>query len=274
MNRLFLLVLHTTPYWVFIGPSAGGPHLTFASLRPIAYALLGLAVLSVAGWWVFRVEDADERLEWLGRVGLGCFVGIPLVYALGFAMQRPGLVIAWLGPVSGTVMGALGLGDALKHAVALPLWVCIVGYTLGVGLPEELSKAVAARAEPSDALYARAAAGFAAGLGFGLGEAILYAYRDYAGVSDWTIYVVRYAFCVGFHGAMSALVVLCLPDEPWERDNWGRTLLCVLPVALLHGTYNALLDRGHPALAGLVAVLLFLALAAWAWWQEEIRGEA
>jgi hypothetical protein len=117
----------------------------------------------------------------------------------------------------------------------------------------------------------RLAHGFAAGLGFGLGEAILYSWRNYAGVEPWNVYLVRFAFCVPFHAFMTAIAVQCLPED-WT-SRWGRSLLGLLPIATLHGAYDALLVRDYPVAAGITATITFLMLPAMIWYREEIRGD-
>ena len=272
MKRLFLLLLIVIPYWLGLHRVPGSPHLSPGSLWPFVYGFLSLALFLPAGWWLFKLDDDDRRATF-SRIGLGSLGGIALVYLIGFAMSNPALVAKFLGAPAGLAFGALGFGNVVKDFGALPLWVSIVGYTLGVGLTEEASKAVAARSDVLDGVWPRAAFGFAAGIGFGVGEALLYSYRDYAGTADWPAYATRFLFCVGFHGCMSAIAILSLPEDWWDFDQWPTTALRLLPIAFLHGAYDALLVRQHPVWAGIVAMVTILALPILIWCQEDMAGE-
>ncbi len=268
-RTLWLLPL-TIPYWIFLQHRPGPPHLELASLRPLGYALLSLAGLLPAAWWIFRFDE-DDRLRSLSRIGLGSCGGIALVYLFALAGSGPGIMGKFFGWPAALLFGAMNTGHLLKDVPELPLWVSIVGYTLGVGLSEELAKAITARLDGFEALRTRAGLGFVAGLGFGIGEAVIYSYRDYAGSADWTTYLIRFCFCAGFHGAMSAVAVLCLPMN-W-REQKLRVLLGLLPIAFLHGAYDALLVRQHPVWAGVAALAVFLILPSLLWVQEELLGD-
>lgn len=272
MKRLLLLVLIVIPYWLLLHSPLGPPHLSATSLWPFAYALLSLAFFLPASWWLFQLDDDDREATFL-RVGFGAFGGIVLVYLLTAATANPATAAKFLGGPAGILFGFVGMGNGLKDVSALPLWVCIIGYTLGVGLVEEASKAVAARSDIIDGLRTRAAFGFVTGIAFGIGEGLVYSYRNYAGEADWAAYVIRFVFCVGFHGGMSAIAVLSLPEDWWDLDQWWLTALRLLPIAFLHGTYDALLERHHSIWAGVVAMVTLLALPLLVWAQEEMWGE-
>lgn len=272
MKRLFLLFPLTIPYWIWIGHHGGHVHLEPGSAWPFVYALLSLALFVPLGWWMFDLER-DDRLATLSRVGLGSVGGIVLVYLFGTATSSPTLISKILGGPAGFAISAIGLANAVKDVESLPVWVSILGYTLGVGLVEEASKAIAARSDRFDALKARAAFGFVSGIGFGCSEAILYSLRDYAGSADVTVYVLRFLFCIGFHGAMSGIAVLSLPEDWWDFDRWAITALRLLPIALLHGAYDALLERSCPVWAGIVATATFVTFPILLWSMEEGLGE-
>lgn len=275
MNRLsFLLFAPWVPsvlvYWL---PTAGPsqiPHLSALSPVPLLYALLAMAAFGGAAWWIFEVDDAEERVDSLRRLASGAVSGLLIVFAITSLMSMPGLAGSLLGLPGFIGFTALNLGDQLKDSPLVPLWVNIVGYTLSVGLVEEFAKAFCARVNDIDGQQ-RLAHGFAAGLGFGLAEAILYSWRMYDGVEPWATYAVRFAFCVPFHAFMSAIAVQCLPED-WT-SRWGRSLLGLIPIATLHGAYDALLSRNHPTAAGLIATFTFLLLPAVVWYREEISGE-
>ncbi len=268
MNRLWLPVLLCSVY--FIPRSHAGPFLEPSSLWPIGFALVSMAFFVVAGWWLFHL-DPDARLMALSRLGFGSIGGVLAVYFLyGIG---PGLATKLFGASVGMGIGVVQVAGFFKDSELLPLWVTILAYTLSVGLVEEGSKAFAARPECFHPVQVRAAMGFFAGIGFGLSEAILYSYRNYAGSSDWTIYLVRFVLCVGSHGVMSAVAVLSLPEDWWDFDRIWVSVLRLLPIALLHGTYDALLVRNHGGWAIAVDIATFVALPLILWWQQEHQGE-
>jgi RsiW-degrading membrane proteinase PrsW (M82 family) len=237
---------------------------------PLVYALLAMAVFGGIAWWVFEIDESEDRHETLRRLVSGAVSGLFIVFAISSLTSKAGLAGTLFGLPGLIGFSAIGLGDRLKDSDLVPLWVNIVGYTLSVGLVEEFAKAFCARVNDIDGQQ-RLAHGFAAGLGFGLAEAILYSWRMYDGVEPWATYTVRFAFCVPFHAFMSAIAVQCLPED-WT-SRWGRSLLGLIPIATLHGAYDALLSRDHPTAAGLIATFTFLLLPAVVWYREEIRGE-
>jgi PrsW family intramembrane metalloprotease len=270
MKRLFCLLPFLLPLWVFLGHENGTPFLEPSSLWPVAFCFIALGFFVPLGWWLFDL-DPDARAEAWSRLGFGSIGGIAGVYLIHG--MGPGLATKLFGAPVGLGIGVLHFADFLKDVGTLPLPLCILSWSLSVGLVEEAAKAFAARVESFHAVKVRCSFGYMSGLGFGLGEGLLYAYRDYAGVSDWTAYAVRFGFCVVFHGVMSAFAVLCLPEDWWDFDRMLISLLRLLPIALLHGAYDALLDRNLPVWAGLVATATFLALPLLLWWQQEQLGE-
>lgn len=273
MKRFSPLLLLTVPYWLWIQRPPGPPHLDATSLCPFVYAGLSLLVFVPAGWWLFQLDRDDCRTS-LSRVAWSAIGGIALVHLLTQAMGYPGLARLFLGGPAGFAFSGVGLANSVKDVESLPLWVSILGYTLGVGLTEEAAKAFAARPDIIDGMRTRAALGFMAGLGFGVSEAVQYSFVHYLPEqSDWGVYFLRYSFCVGFHACMSAIAVLSLPEDWWDWERWWVTALRLLPIAFLHGAYDALLGRAHPVWAGLVATATILALPILLWAEEDLGGQ-
>jgi hypothetical protein len=170
----------------------------------------------------------------------------------------------------------VGGGYALT-AIPMPLWAHLIAFTVGVGCTEELCKFLAATLllTPSLALFRhrRSLLPFVvAGLAFGVGEALFY-FQDYSAAScEPAIYLVRASWCVLLHVAWTAIIgksVLAefgevpeLMDLRWKSGF--RLLLLVLPVAALHGCYDALLVHDIPFLA-LIVGLISLGWAASVW---------
>ena len=272
MKRFLPLLLLVVPFWLWIQRQPGPPHLSATSLYPFVYAGLSLGLFLPFAWWLFQL-DRDDCFASLSRVAWSSIGSIGLVHLLTKAMGCPELAKLFLGGPAGFAFSGVGLANSVKDVESLPLWVSIMCYTLGVGLTEEAAKAIAARSDIIDGLRTRAAFGFVAGVGFGVAEAIQYSYRHYAGEADWTAYAIRFFFCVGFHGCMSAVAVLSLPHDWWDSERWWVTAIRLLPIAFLHGAYDALLGREHPIWAGIVATLAILLLPALLWAEEELAGE-
>ena len=273
MKRFFPLLLLVVPYWFWIQRQPGPPHLPANSLTPFIYAGLSALVFIPTAWWLFKL-DRDDCFASLSRVAWSSIGGLGLVHLLTYAMGYPALAKLFLGGSAGFAFRGVGLANSIKDVESLPLWVSILGYTLGVGLTEEATKAMAARLDIIDGVRTRAAFGFVAGIGFGLAEAVQYSYFHYIPEnSDWAVYVLRYFFCVGFHGCMSAIAVLSLPQDWWDLDRWWITAIRLLPIAFLHGAYDALLGRAHPIWAGIVATVTILALPILLWVEESLAGE-
>lgn len=146
------------------------------------------------------------------------------------------------------------------------------GFTLGVGLCEEFTKAAPVflklRDSEGDDFGWRAACvwGLASGAGFGIAEGILYSAEHYNGVQTFGIYLVRFISCVGLHAIWTAAVALMIwhnqeilgNDMDWAE--WGVAVLRVQGVPMiLHGLYDTLLKREMNAAA------LAPAAASFAW---------
>lgn len=148
------------------------------------------------------------------------------------------------------------------------------GFTLGVGLCEEFTKAAPVffklRDSDGDGLSWRAACiwGLASGAGFGIAEGILYASDQYNGIATYGIYPVRFISCVGLHAIWTAAVALMI----WHNQellsgemDWGDWILALLKVQgipmVLHGLYDTLLKRDMNAAALVTAAASFAWLA-------------
>lgn len=147
-------------------------------------------------------------------------------------------------------------------------WLSFVGFTCGVGLCEEFTKAAPlfVKVRNGDELSWRAACvlGLASGVGFGIAEGIMYSSDHYNGIAAFSTYLVRFISCVGLHAIWTASVALML----WHNQelasgelDWGDWLLGLLKVQgvpmVLHGLYDTLLKRDMHLLALLTAIASF-----------------
>jgi RsiW-degrading membrane proteinase PrsW (M82 family) len=151
-------------------------------------------------------------------------------------------------------------------------FISFVGFTLGVGLCEELVKAIPLFWHRSTAAGSAWRGmliwGLASGAGFGIAEGIMYSGRYYNGVTGSGIYVVRFLSCVALHAIWSGSVAILLYHrrdlfeglEHW-RDWIAPTIVVIAIPALLHGLYDTCLKKELNGAALLVAVASFGYLA-------------
>lgn len=186
------------------------------------------------------------------------------------------IVIALVILVLVVALLLIGGGYAFT-AIPMPLWAHVLAFTVGVGCTEEISKLFAAIVllSPSLGLFShrRSLLPFVvAGLAFGVGESLFY-FEDYAAARcDLPIYVIRASWCVLLHVAWTTIigkgVLAAFGDVPelvslrWKSAF--KLLTLMLPVAALHGCYDALLAHDFP-MPALVVGLVSLVWASTIW---------
>ncbi|MBX6312838.1 MAG: PrsW family intramembrane metalloprotease [Isosphaeraceae bacterium] len=152
----------------------------------------------------------------------------------------------------------------------------VLGFTCGVGLCEELCKAL-----PLIGYYRRDAQmgwrgaclwGLASGIGFGVAEGIMYSARYYNGITSGGIYLVRFVSCVALHAIWTAAIGITMwrrqetiqGDREWP--DYALAILRILAVPMvLHGLYDTLLKKDLDLWALAVGAASF----AWFAWQVE-----
>jgi RsiW-degrading membrane proteinase PrsW (M82 family) len=148
----------------------------------------------------------------------------------------------------------------------------LLGFTLGVGLCEEICKAlpvIFTYRRPNEQSWRGAYLwGLASGAGFGLAEGVIYAGDFYNGISSAGIYFVRNISCVALHALWtgSAAITIHRRQHLFQQEmrwyDWiVRSIAVVAVPMVLHGLYDTLLKKEMNALALGVAVLSFLYLA-------------
>ena len=271
-TRFFILLLVVAPYWIWLNAPGGPPHLSQHNPLPFVYAAASLGGYLGLGWWLFSF-DVDDRMRSLGRLGIGSVSSVIALYVTSLVrghlpQPTPGLV---------QLHGADGLHAQLVELLSwmpgVPLWVTIIAYTVQVGMVEETVKAVTARTDFLDGTRIRAGFGFVAGVGFGVVEGLLYSFRNYAATNDWHAYVIRFVSLVGLHACMSTIAVLWLPEDWWDPRRFWIMLLRLVPIAFLHGAYDALLTHHLDVWAGAVATFICLLVPFTLWFLEERASE-
>lgn len=151
-------------------------------------------------------------------------------------------------------------------------FLSFLGFTLGVGLCEEVCKAM-----PLLWHYRRPTAqewrgaflwGLASGAGFGISEGIMYSSDYYNGISGAGIYLVRFISCVALHALWTGSVAITLYNRqelmqremPWYEYIAPVFLIVAVPM-VLHGLYDTLLKKEQNAAALGVAAVSFVFLA-------------
>ncbi len=245
-----LLSQSTWMHWAYAFASAGAfllvimlvmPSNTTSPLALGATALftgtIGILLLLAAQWMAFHMP----LIRGGGVVGLVLLLlrGIGLAYASA------------LDPDSGFVLSLLG-------------------FTLGVGLCEELCKAL-----PVFSHYVSAGLkmdwrgaciwGLASGVGFGVSEGITYSSEQYNGITGGDIYLIRFLSCVALHAIWAGAAGICIWKNQdrlralglghWER--FFNLVWIVFPPMLMHGMYDTLLKEDHYILAMLTALISF-----------------
>ncbi len=125
----------------------------------------------------------------------------------------------------------------------------LFGFTLGVGLCEEICKAlplIFTYRRPNEQTWRRAYLwGLASGAGFGLAEAVLYAGGFYNGISGAGIYFVRNISCVALHALWtgSAAITIHRRQHLFQQEmrwyDWiVRSIAVVAVPMVLHGLYD------------------------------------
>jgi RsiW-degrading membrane proteinase PrsW (M82 family) len=148
------------------------------------------------------------------------------------------------------------------------------GYTLGVGLCEEVYKAMPLLArfqqlespsrDASNTWQSACLWGMASGVGFGIAEGILYSGSQYNGMSSGLVYLVRFASCVTLHAVWAGSVGITMFNRQGSlqhNDTWYEyffEVLLTIGIAMtLHGLYDTLFKKDMPVLALGVAVVSF-----------------
>ncbi len=103
--------------------------------------------------------------------------------------------------------------------------ISFFGFTFGVGLCEELCKAMPVAfyvsGSPKRDFRTVCLIGLASGVGFGVSEGITYSSDYYNGLTDGWIYLIRFASCVSLHAIWAGTVALLIyRDDQYLDWSW------------------------------------------------------
>lgn len=253
-----------------------------------------------------RIEGAllsrDSLVHWLfGAISAGAYLG--LLFAMfpgthkrtirlllvGLFTATIGIAVLLLFQVLASATGGFyvrghGLGVLIflvfqligfSYRCALDpsigFWGSFFGFTIGVGLCEELCKAVPVRHylrnHRKTGWRGACLTGLASGIGFGVSEGIMYSGSMYNGMSEGLTYLVRFVSCVSLHATWSGSVALMMyrNQDFLDTDDWTEFLAGMgyyLSIAMvLHGMYDTLLKHDLHFVAILIGVGSYLWLA-------------
>jgi len=235
----------------------------------------GVTCLYLA-FFMFLASDGSARPMHVLMVGLlTATIGVGfLLLVQALASLTEGRMIVGGGKL--TIIFWILKFIAFSYSAALSpengFLLSFLGFTLGVGLCEELIKAIPvfsySEDESGPPWRGMMIWGLASGAGFGIAEGIMYSGRYYNGTAGPGIYLVRFISCVALHAIWSSSVgILCyLRRDMFENTHvwheWIFPTVFVLAVpATLHGLYDTCLKKGMNGAAFAVAVASFGYLA-------------
>jgi RsiW-degrading membrane proteinase PrsW (M82 family) len=219
------------------------------------------AALAAAGFWAFALllfPGEKKTPHHLLMVGL--FTGTAgILLLIGFQFAASATQGIWLRG-RGVILILFYLVKFIGWSYASAgdpdsnLLLSFVGFTCGVGLCEELCKALPLlnyfQRDATMGWRNAAVWGLASGIGFGVAEGIMYSSRYYNGIASLDAYIVRFVSCVALHAIWTASVGI----TTWRRQesiqgdlDWLNYSVAVLQIVavpmVLHGLYDTLLKK-------------------------------
>ena len=257
-------------------------HLPRETVRHYIYA--GVSAFVFWGFLLAMFARESARPGHLLLVGLFTAT-LGIVFLLGVQYVAAATQGVWLRGRSPLlilfyIVKFIGFSYAAAEDPGTGFPLSFLGFTFGVGLCEELCKAlplvVYYRRNPRMGWRAACLWGLASGAGFGVSEGIMYSARSYNGVATSGIYVVRFVSCVALHALWTATVAITVQrkqDQIQGNVDWVAYSLAILSMLLvpmvLHGAYDTLLKKDM----NLYALITGAATFAWfAWTVEGARG--
>jgi RsiW-degrading membrane proteinase PrsW (M82 family) len=252
------------------------------ALLPRDSKLHWLFGIAAAGAYFALVVSAfpNAKTNRLGLLGIGAFtatIGILLLIGVQLAAEwtqgrmyvgRSVVVIIFY------VVKFIGFSYRCADDPSNGFLLSFFGYTLGVGLCEELCKCLpiffrikhfgSSPRNPANNWRGICLWGMASGMGFGIAEGIMYAGNNYNGVAPGLIYAVRFLSCVALHSIWAGSVGITMFRRQRAIDaaeTWYNLLFeLVLTISIamtLHGLYDTFLKKDMDALALVVAIISF-----------------
>lgn len=268
------------------GAKVAGAHLPRDTWMHWAYALLAAAGFLGVVMLIFergKVSAKSLVLTGLftGTLGIVFLLAVQwvAVFTQGFWLRGRGIITLLF-----YILKFIGFSYRSALDPANGFFLSFLGFTCGVGLCEELAKAVPVlfhykvpNEKGTFGWRGACVIGLASGIGFGVSEGITYSSDFYNGYHTTGIYVVRFVSCVALHAVWSAAVGVMIYGRRnqlkgrMDWGDWGKFLVMVLGVPMvLHGLYDTMLKKEMNGLALLTAVASFAFLV---WVVERARRE-
>jgi len=243
------------------------------------------AAMAAAVYMTFFVFLASDKCaQPLHLLGLGLFTATGGILLLLFVQLASTIGVVRARGAGGAIVLLLALIGLSYSAAVDPesgIITSFVGFTLGVGLCEEVCKALPIlffyRIGITQNWRGAFLWGMASGAGFGVAEGVMYSQDYYNGVAGPGIYIVRFASCVALHSIWAGSIGISinqrqdLLQEDW--DEWWWYALAVLRLIavpmVLHGLYDTLLKKDLEFFALVTAAASFGYLA---WQISRLRG--
>lgn len=263
-----------------------GAHLERGTLFHWGYALAAALAFLLLLLAMFPGSQAGtQRLLWTGvltgTIGIVLLLGFQFVaeWTQHFNLRGRSIVVLFFYLVK-----FIGFSYRCATDGDTGFVLSFMGFTCGVGLCEELCKALPV------ALYlgmtrrpdwrAACLVGLASGIGFGVSEGIMYSSDYYNGIAPGLTYLVRFASCVALHAVWASSVALLMYGNQdyvpfgtagdFEWSDIANFILFYLAIAMvLHGLYDTLLKQDLPLGALAIAAASF---GWWAWLLQRQRG--
>lgn len=195
-----------------------------------------------------------------GVFGIGMLLILQMLAQTGW-----GLVIG--GPFA-IIIYMIGIAYRALLDPDLPFINCLLSYTFGVGLCEEIIKALPIflifLGRSRQRWHECCALGMASGIGFGIAEGIMFSGSMYNGLADQLTYYVRFISCVMLHAIWCAASALFL--HRFQKLTHGgmtfltgfyRMVILISIPMVLHGLYDTLLTKHMDGMALAIALFSF-----------------
>lgn len=203
---------------------------------------------------------------WFARGSTGPTTLITIAFFTGLVGISVLLLFQWIAMATqGWVLYGRGLVVLLFYLVKLigysyrcaidpsfSFWPSFFGYTFGVGLCEELCKALPIvwylRSDSNATWRTAFLVGLASGVGFGISEGLVYSSESYNGVASGGTYAVRFVSCVALHAIWAGTVGLLMYRNQdfvhgdFEFSDYVLFVFAYLGIPMvLHGLYDVFL---------------------------------
>jgi protease PrsW len=249
-----------------------GAHLAYGSWNHWYYAIAAAVFFGLASFALFPQGNAQWKHLLLIPVGTATFGIVFLISLQWIAAFAQGWIVSGniIFMIVFYILHFIGYSYRAAMDPNSGFLLSMLGFTFGVGLCEELTKALPVafhfRSNPKLDWQGACLWGLVSGVGFGIAEGIMYSSDFYNGLASVETYIVRFIPCVAMHAIWTASAAIMI----WRRRDWFAgesewsdllvSLLWVLAVPMtLHGLYDTLLKREMEGLA------LLTALASFAW---------